>query len=160
MQAAVAEAYRQLSLKPHWEHYMKVVFPTMMAHTPGGVEYNPNIPMDARVDQWFEQFEIIETWNQALGIRVDGYPSPNPAYEPRTPAFNAVHYSVSTRLRVARRQWKRAMEVLGWECGDHLWRNPTRDDDQAWAHEWRVFRRAAHQRYGQPKDRDFSSCCD
>uniref|UniRef100_A0AB39CCM2 Uncharacterized protein n=1 Tax=Pseudomonas phage RVTF4 TaxID=3236931 RepID=A0AB39CCM2_9VIRU len=159
MREDAKDYFHRMSGNPHWEYYMKQIFPTMISYTPGGLNYDMTKSIEERVDAWVEQQEICITWCMRLDIRTDGYKGGFLTPDHAVP--NALHYSVSSRLRKCRRQWKRTMDIVGWNYDDALWRRVDGRDQDVWAQEWRIFRQTMHNRYGdQQRELNVEMCCD
>lgn len=125
---------------PHWENYMKVVFPTMMSYLPGGINYDRDKPMSTRVADYV--LEVTAAWGRCLAMKVNLAGNPDPEAKPPTNKERWDFYRdmcYSTNVRKHRQRWKRTMQSLGWNCSDELWRRPDGRDHTIWAAEWDAF---------------------
>lgn len=131
--------------KPDHLHYMTVLFPFFMAHTPGGIHYDMSIPLDERVDRWVIQTRILGDTAAALGVALSGGQR---AEEETGSSFasNVERLCVSMNIRQIRNRWKRAMDNMQLDRTDPQWRRP--DGREAkWSPEWVRFRDNLQARY-------------
>ena len=125
---------------PHWENYMKVVFPTMMSYLPGGNNYDRDKPMSTRVSDYVLEVTTALGISIRLGVNMSGNTDPTvkvPSNKERWDLYRDLCYS--TNVRKLRQRWKRTMGQLGWNCSDELWRRADGRDHTIWATEWDAF---------------------
>lgn len=139
---------------PEWEHYMKVVFPTMMSYVPGGINYDMSIEMTRRVINWADQHTRVYLACLKVGCGINGGME-FPLGDNWDEHWDRIRdMSVSGNLRKYRRKWKRTMDILGWNCSDDLWRRPEDGRDNAiWGDEWKAFHGEILKIHPLPKER-------
>lgn len=133
---------------PQWQHYMRVVFPNMMAHVPGGAVYNRDISMGSRVAEYVHEISTCLLWCRRLGINLNGSPREEPLVVNQKVLWDTgadLIYSVN--LRKVRNKWKRAMKQLGWDCSDKAWRRPDGRDHTLWGDDWKLFQSTFNEVY-------------
>ena len=139
---------------PAWEHYMKVVFPTMMSYVPGGINYDMTVTLERRVINWIHQHDLVRSTCLAVKCGINGgmeFPITT-SWDEQWDRIRDM--SVSGNLRKYRRKWKRTMDILGWNCSDDLWRRPEDGRDNAiWGDEWKAFHGEILKIHPLPKER-------
>ncbi|QBJ02906.1 hypothetical protein MZD04_gp380 [Pseudomonas phage Psa21] len=132
---------------PEYIEYLTVKFPEWMSHSPGGLNYLPNVFPNrlTRVRRWMDATIEIIRESQRLGIGLNGYPAPMPP--PGSMEEPAVFYSVAGKIRDARKGWKNHMRLLDFVPCDDLWRCEDARSG-AWEKEWKEFRELVYSEYG------------
>lgn len=127
----------ELANNARWANYMKVVFPTMMSHVPGGTNYDLTAPMEVRAAQFVWEVRTCMTYGALLHINLNGAPIDSPKNIGVLEQANELCYSVN--LRKVRNKWKKTMSALGWAHNDELWRRADGRDHELWKDHWPQF---------------------
>jgi hypothetical protein len=135
------ERYKELTNDPAWIHYMTVLFPEWMSHTPGGQNYRMDEYLDIqqRAIRWQNVTNRLVEAAQALRVRLDG--GPGICFDDKNDGDRAVRYSCATQLRKMRNGWKKEMRYADLHYNDQMWRLPDARTG-VWTGEWVAFRQA------------------
>jgi hypothetical protein len=133
------DRYKELTSNPDWIHYMTVLFPEWMSHTPGGLNYQMDTYLDIqqRAIRWHNVTNRLVEAAQALNVRLDG--GPGICFDDTKENGRVVRFSMAAELRKMRNGWKKEMRHADLHYNDEMWRLPDARTG-VWDDEWLEFR--------------------
>lgn len=147
-------------LFPEFKHLMRVLIPEYLSYCPGGILYDETLPMERRVDYWFEALERLMEATIKVGLNPQCYPTPRQLT--KNMQLSAVFHSKGANRNKFHKYWLQRLELLGWRP-DRKLRRYKKDTPKTreWEFHLEAFHQAVNLRYGPVDDREWrDDCCD